>query len=565
LIDVSLRLNESALEALKDQRSHLIDQIETIFRRNLFSSRAFIRPADLERLASAEADAFLQYLNTSNEIGAEANGAELARSGLGEGAVLSLGGVFRAILIPLFPDQDLRSIDCYIEGYHSAVVQGFLKAREANILEEQEHIRSALQQTLHRYNLQIQTASEVAKAAISTLDLGELLTTAVDVIGERFGLDYVGIYLLDSSKQHAVLRAATGHEGRKRLAAQHRLKVGGQSTVGRALNARRHLMISETGGAVTAMETSWLEETRSELVLPLISRGDVIGALTVQSNDSGAFSSQDVPGLQIMADQLANAIKNARLYADARQRADELALAYTELKQLDQLKDEFMQNVSHELRTPLTMISGYADMLNAGQLGELNVEQQDVVRVIQRYAQALAELVSDIIAVLEIRARRSTTTTVSLRDAVRMTLANFRLLAEEKQVEIELDIPEFPEPLSVGVESDHLRRVMDNLLSNAIKFTPSGGKILVRVWRNEQQAFVEIIDTGIGIPVGVQDRIFDRFYQVDSSIRRRFGGTGLGLSVVKDLIESYGGSVSVASPGEDAGSTFTVALPISLE
>ena len=174
-------------------------------------------------------------------------------------------------------------------------------------------------------------AAEVARAAISTLDLGVLLTTAVDLIGERFGLDYVGIYLLDAEKRFAVLRAATGPEGRRRMARDHRLKLNGASTISRCIMDRRHLLVSGPTEDSAAPETSWIPGTHSEIALPLITRDVVIGALSAQSHRPGAFSSQDVPGFQIMADQLASAIENARLYADARHQADDLALAYIDM------------------------------------------------------------------------------------------------------------------------------------------------------------------------------------------------------------------------------------------
>jgi signal transduction histidine kinase len=109
--------------------------------------------------------------------------------------------------------------------------------------------------------------------------------------------------------------------------------------------------------------------------------------------------------------------------------------------------------------------------------------------------------------------------------------------------------------------TDHLRRITDNLLGNALKFTPAGGQVTVRLWEGEHRVHLEVVDTGIGIPPHLQERIFERFFQVDSTQRRVHGGAGLGLALVKELVESYGGGVNAVSPGKDQGSTLTVTLP----
>jgi signal transduction histidine kinase len=287
----------------------------------------------------------------------------------------------------------------------------------------------------------------------------------------------------------------------------------------------------------------------------------VIGALSAQSQRSGTFSSQDVTGFQIMSDQLANAIENARLYANAQQRAEDLSQAYVQLKELENLKDQFMQNVSHELRTPLTMIRGYAEMLLLEEDPLASSEWRDALQIILRNALALSELVTDIMVMLEASASRSSVTTTSLLDAVQDSANSFLYLAQQRGLILELDLPTQEAVCDVLARSDHLHRITDNLLSNAMKFTPAGGRIQVRVWESDGRAFLEVADTGIGIPSHLQERIFERFFQVDSSNRRTRGGVGLGLALVRELVESYGGRVSAASPGIDQGSVFTVILP----
>jgi signal transduction histidine kinase len=281
----------------------------------------------------------------------------------------------------------------------------------------------------------------------------------------------------------------------------------------------------------------------------------------VQSHRTGAFSSQDVPGFQIMADQLANAIENARLYTDARSRADDLAVAYQQLKELEGLKDQFMQNVSHELRTPLTMIRGYAEMLLMGEEVATNPEYREALQIILRNSEALSELVADILSIMEVSAARTGLTSVSMLEVVSVSLANFQMTARQNGVTLVPEIQPSDKLFSVTARPDHLRRIADNLISNAIKFTPAGGQVFIRLSHNGGRVFLEVSDTGIGIASEYQERVFERVFQVDGTSRRRFGGTGLGLALVKELVESYGGRVSAASSGINRGSTFTVVLP----
>ncbi len=295
----------------------------------------------------------------------------------------------------------------------------------------------------------------------------------------------------------------------------------------------------------------------------LITHGSVIGVLSAQSTQSGAFSSQDVVGFQIMCDQLANAIENARLYADAQRRAEDLAQAYDQLKDLEVLKDQFMQNVSHELRTPLTMIRGYAEYMLEGQLGAVDADQREALQVILRNSEALSEMVTDILAMLEISATKTALTSTSMNEVVQDSLAGFHILAARSGVTLSAEFASANGACQVMARPDHLRRVVDNLLGNALKFTPAGGRVTVRLWEGGQRVHLEVADTGMGIPAHLHERVFERFFQVDSSQRRTHGGAGLGLALVRELVESYGGSVVAVSPGKDQGSTFTVILPRS--
>jgi PAS domain S-box-containing protein len=204
--------------------------------------------------------------------------------------------------------------------------------------------RERLLAEVQRRALQLQTAAEVSRAASSVLNLDELLPQAVDLIRERFGLYYAGLFMIDESGEWtgepgkwAVLRAGTGEAGRHMLESRHKLEVGGASMIGRCVANKQARIALDVGKEAVRFDNPYLPETRSELALPLISRDHIIGALTIQSIRQAAFSDEDIIVLQTMADQLANAIENARLFA-GRRRAEE------EARRLNQFLDSVIDN-----------------------------------------------------------------------------------------------------------------------------------------------------------------------------------------------------------------------------
>lgn len=191
--------------------------------------------------------------------------------------------------------------------------------------------RKQLLATLESRTQQLQTAADISRATSSMLKLEELLPRAVELIREQFGYYYVGVFLVDDTGKWAVLRAGTGTAGEQMLQAEHRLQIGGHSMVGMAMEHREARIAFDVGLEAVRFENPLLPETRSEIALPLISRGDVIGALTIQSRRPQAFSDSDILVLQTVADQIANAIANAWLFAEAQERFEELQRIQREL------------------------------------------------------------------------------------------------------------------------------------------------------------------------------------------------------------------------------------------
>jgi signal transduction histidine kinase len=293
--------------------------------------------------------------------------------------------------------------------------------------------------------------------------------------------------------------------------------------------------------------------------LPLRVGDDVCGVMNIAFEQPHVFSASELNVLELLADQAAIAIHNAHMHQRVLEHAEELAAALAQQEELDRLKREFMQNVSHELRLPLALIRGYAEMLDSGELGELREEHQHPVSVIARRSRMLGDLVEDITLILGAETRPAEWEPVALNEVARTVVSEFAIKAKGAGLTLQSHIAEVP---PVNGSLMYLRRVLDNLLNNAVKFTPEGGTITVHIWQEDAHVKLEVRDTGIGIPADQLDRIFERFYQVDGSIRRRYGGVGLGLALVKELVELHDGQVQVESQ-VDRGSAFTVILPIS--
>lgn len=222
---------------------------------------------------------------------------------------------------------------------------------------------------------------------------------------------------------------------------------------------------------------------------------------------------------------------------------------------LDNLHSTFIQNVSHELRTPLTIIQGYAELLGDGSLGALAPEQQEALLVIADHACTLQTLVERIDILLEAEVHATAPLPLALDEIVAKVVKGRRKAA--LQAGLTLDVHLEPSLPPVSGDPYHLQQAIDCLLENALKFTPGGGRVEVQVYTEPGWVCLAVTDTGIGMTEKGLKRIFTRFYQRDRSITRQHGGIGLGLTLVKAVVEEHGGCIEVESqPGQ--GSRFTI-------
>ncbi len=309
-------------------------------------------------------------------------------------------------------------------------------------------------------------------------------------------------------------------------------------------------------------QPKWIEiGVKALTAVPLTAADTCLGVLILFNlgHNRRQFTDRQVALAEAIGRQAAIAIQHARMYAEAHQRTTALRHALARQAELDDLKNKFIQTVSHELRTPLGIIHGHAELMGMGALGELTPRLQESVDIISRRVRMLIDLMDDLTAMLAAETQELRREEVQLDTLLYAMLDEYRLQADKTNIALYTDIAENIPPILGDIT--HLRRVVDNLVSNAFKFTPSEGAVTLRLLSEENQVVLEVADTGMGIPEEQLGRIFERFYQVNSHSKRQHGGTGLGLALVKEIVQSHRGDVSVTSE-LGAGTTFRISLPV---
>jgi len=349
------------------------------------------------------------------------------------------------------------------------------------------------------------------------------------------------IYLYDSVNDRFTLSTALWRDGRREPAVAYPRPRGLTYTVARKGKA----IIVNDVGRHPLYGPGYKRMWRLEAIagLPLIHGRQVVGVFNIAFLKPHIIDEDDLRVLNLLANQAAIAIVNAQ--------------AYQEMQELDRLKDELIQNLSHELRTPLTFVKGYTELLLDGTLGSLSQEQQNALQIVRERTEGIVKMVSDILDLSTSRMQDLTLEDVNLGELADLAVQSGMPVAKRRGLRLETHIREYP---IVRADRHRLTQVLDNLIGNALKFTPAGNAVIVGVEALEQEAHVWVQDEGIGIPADQLNKIFDRFYQVDGTIRRHHGGAGVGLALVRRIVETHGGRVWVES-NEGEGSTFHVLLP----
>jgi signal transduction histidine kinase/DNA-binding response OmpR family regulator len=410
-----------------------------------------------------------------------------------------------------------------------------------------------------RRALELQTAAEIARDTTSTLSQEILLSRIVNLLKDRFGFYHCSIFLLNESNQYAIIEESTGEAGKLMKQNKHKLAVGSKSVIGSCLASGQPIIVNDSNLSPVYLPNPLLPDTRSEMGIPLKIGGHIIGALDLHSTSINAFSENELTVLQILTDQISVAIENARAFSISQK-------AVQEMRELDRVKSQFLANMSHELRTPLNSVIGFSRVILKGIDGPINKVQEQDITSIYNSGMNLLNMINEILDLSKIEAGKMELQLedVSISEVIAKAISTATGLIKDKPIELIQKIPnDLP---SVKADEIKLGQIVLNLLSNAIKFTERGSiTIEVEISKDENlnpELRVLVSDSGVGIALADQSKLFQRFSQVDDSPTRKTGGTGLGLSISRSLIELHGGKIGLLTSQPGKGSTFYFTLPV---
>lgn len=479
----------------------------------------------------------------------------------------SLGAV-DYILKPIEPDILRSKVAVFVELFKKTrEIQ-----RQAELLHEKNvELENA---NLTRLNMLINLGQELAAEHDPSQVLEKFCRSARKIVGS----EEAAVCILDSDDEACSSFFDCASDEASRI---ERPRIG-QPVLNLLVTERRPLRLTEADELLREAAGS-SNSVQSFLGAPIFSAAEVCGwVYLVNKFPAEDFSEADERLAVTLATQVAIYYENARLYRDAQHHAVELQLEITERKQAEEeraqlliseqaaraeaekanrTKDEFLATLSHELRTPLSAILGWSHLLRTEQLDEEQVSR--AFETIERNARAQAQLIDDLLDVsriitgkLELRL-----SPVDLSPAIEAAIDSARPTFEAKAIIFEPALESVA--CLVPGDANRLQQIFGNLFSNAVKFTPRGGRVSVKVQRDASHVQIAVSDTGVGISAEFLPYIFDRFRQADGSTTRMHGGLGLGLAIVRHLVELHQGVIAVESPGKGKGATFTINLPLA--
>jgi signal transduction histidine kinase len=464
-------------------------------------------------------------------------------------ALLEFWGVVPHRPIPEFHDPRLRGpwfLGAALGFFVSAILVSIhLTTSITGEMVRRTHALAELKQSLEAAYQKMRTLYETSRAVSSSLNLPQVLSTIVRQATEVMGMKASSIRLLDEEQRFLEVSAAYGLSEAYLTKGKVDPQRGEMDRL--ALQGKTVALLDATvDPRFQYPEEARKEGIRSVLSVPMMLLDRAIGVLRVYTGEVRPFTDEETEFLVALASQGAAAIQNAR--------------AFRQLQELEQAKSRFIFAVAHELKAPVAAVQSQLAVLQGGYAGKLNDKQQDLVnRAVRRMAR-LQELLRDLLALgaLKDRLPAHRKTELNLVGIVRRVAEVLQAEAEARGITLTLDLPETP--LTFPTTEEDMYRLLGNLLENAVKYTPSGGKVSLAIKASESQVTIVVSDTGIGISPEAMPHIFDEFYRAANVKELRTEGTGLGLSLVKRIVELYQGQVDVKSE-LGKGTTFTVSLP----
>jgi len=438
------------------------------------------------------------------------------------------------------------------------VLIGYQIIREGRLREELEHeveVRKKAEKAMRQYLEELRAVHEIDRSIIESSDLGSLLEFIVKKARELTGADvcFFGLVEGEVIKLQAFSGSMTGITTEEFRSIELRR---GEGAGWRALESARPVYTADyLNDPEIRVKESVRDAVRREglvsmLAVPFFSReGKPTGVLYVAMRRRYEFSEEEKEVLLTLASQASMAVEHARLL-------EEIRRAYEELKKVDKLKDSIIANVGHELRTPITIAKGAIELLEEEEDPE---ERRELIDMAYSALVRQDFIVSNLLEAAKFREGipKPHREKVALRPVVDNLVEWFMPVARQSRLKFVVDVED---GISVCADPEHVEHVLRNLISNAIKFNKTEGKVIISAREQDGRVEVCVEDTGIGIPEEVLERVFDRFYQVDPSPTRKYGGIGLGLTIAREMVLVNGGEIRVESKPE-RGSRFCFTLP----
>ncbi len=435
-----------------------------------------------------------------------------------------------------------------------AVEHRRLRAEKARLEVENQRYREHLEQlveertrALERRNRHLTVLHRISQDIGALQEMTTLFQKVVHLVQNEFDYMRVSIYKVDLliGKLQLAAVAAREHVEVPNADFTQPIQVG---LLGRAARENRAIIAQDVSDWPEFIACTG-DPAQAEAIFPIYDQNDLVALLNIDADRTHAFDETDNMVLHTLARYVSIAVSNARLYEEAQ---DAL-----------RAREEMLNNVSHELRTPLTIIRGYAELVTEGLVGDLNEDLAAVAGTILDQAKHLSHLVDQLVAFRRVEREGITMEPVPFGDWLRHVLSTWTPMMREHGLTLEWQVPQ-----RLGIiqgNTNYLTEIMNNLLDNARKFSPPGTTVFVQAHRNGPRIYVSVQDQGIGVSREKLDRIFERFYQADGGINRRFSGMGLGLALVQEIITRHGGEVWAESEGEGKGLTITFTLPVYRE
>ncbi len=427
------------------------------------------------------------------------------------------------------------------------------QSRKVAILFNDITDRKQIEATLKASNERLKLLSEVANDLLLNEDPKVFLASLFEKISTYLGLEVFFNYLFQEDQQRLELNTYGGISEDIALSAKF-LELG-QGVCGYAVQHRQPAIVenalSTTDPLALPVQSIGIRAYASH---PLIVGNRVLGTLGLGTRQRDRFTPDELELMQTVAHQVAAALERSCLIAELQARAEALDRS-------NRIKDEFLAVLSHELRTPMNPILGWSKLLQQGKLDAQKTSA--AIATIERNAQLQVQLIDDLLDISRILSGKMSlsASSIDLNVVIWAALETVRLAAEAKSIQIQTIISPIL-GLVIG-DAGRLQQVVWNLLSNAVKFTHNGGQVTIALSQTENHAQIQITDTGKGISRDFLPYVFEHFRQEDSATTRKFGGLGLGLAIVRQIVEMHGGTVTVDSPGVGRGTTFTVKIPLA--